>query len=54
MTDMNLDGLLDVVVVQAGAGSLGVLLNTGSGSLAPPLNYPTGGAVRLALGFVNQ
>jgi hypothetical protein len=56
--DFNLDGKLDVAVVNHGnfgleqpndPGSVSILLGTGDGSLKPPVNYPTGGSAPFSL-----
>lgn len=44
--DLNADGVLDLLVTNAGANRVDVLLGTGSGGFAAPLGFPVGASPR--------
>ncbi len=39
---MNGDGKVDVVVANRNSGTVSVLVNSGTGTFAPKVDYPTG------------
>jgi hypothetical protein len=54
IADLNADGRLDLVVVNAAADSMSVLINQGNGAFAPKVDYPTGGVpTAVAVGDLN-
>jgi hypothetical protein len=54
LADLNADGKLDVIEVNAFAGTVSVLHGTGGGNLAPRIDYPTGGTpLAVAAGDLN-
>ena len=43
VADLNGDGKLDLVVANAGSGTVDVMLGNGYGWFQPPVTYPSGG-----------